>query len=398
MKTISLPCKELFSIPSHLVYLDGNSLGPPLRDSAELAAHVVSEEWGKELINAWNTEDWISLPVTVSNQIAPIVGAPQDSISAGDTLSIKAYQALAAALQMRPNRQIVLSDSGNFPTDLYIAQGLIDLIDKSHKLLTPAPEEVLDNITEEVAVVYLTHVDYRTGRMHDMKTITEKAHRVGAVTIWDLAHSVGAVPLELQETQTEFAVGCTYKYLNGGPGAPAFIYVRPDVVTSIDPAIAGWMGHKSPFAMSLKYDPVHSVERFRIGTPSVVQFKLLQRALKVWQALDMKEVRKRSVRLGELFIDEVESRCPMLTLASPRSSAARGSQVSFSYANSYSVIQALSDLGLIGDFREPNIMRFGITPLYLDEGDITRAARIIEQVMGDETWRRPQYEVRKTVT
>ncbi len=398
MSNLSLPCKELFSLPDDLLYLDGNSLGPPLRNSADQAAQVVREEWGKELISAWNTAGWMSLPATVANQIAPIVGAPPDSISAGDTLSIKAYQALAAALQMRPDRKIVLSDAGNFPTDLYIAQGLIDLIDKSHELQTPPPEGVLDSITDEVAVVYLTHVDYRTGRMHDMKGITEKAHRVGALTIWDLAHSVGAMPLALEEVRTEFAVGCTYKYLNGGPGAPAFIYVRPDIVTSIDPAIAGWMGHRSPFAMSLKYDPVHSVERFRIGTPSVVQFKLLQQALNIWQGINLNEVRKRSILLSELFIDEVESRCPMLNLASPRPPERRGSQVSFSFSNAYSVVQALLDRGLIGDFREPDIMRFGITPLFLDENDMVRAAQTIEQVMNDETWRQPKYEVRNTVT
>ena len=213
-----LPKKELFDIPSGTVYLDGNSLGPPLRNTSEQAVEVINDEWGKELIQAWNSADWMSMPRVVGDQVAPVIGAGPGTVAMGDTLSIKAYQALAAALSMRPDRKVILSDSGNFPTDLYIAQGLIDTLDRGHKLLTPPPEQVTDLINEDVAVVYLTHVDYRTGRLHNMDAITRRAHEHGAVTIWDLAHSAGAVPLEIQESNTEFAVGCTYKYLNGGPG------------------------------------------------------------------------------------------------------------------------------------------------------------------------------------
>ena len=393
-----LPKKELFDIPSGTVYLDGNSLGPPLRNTSEQAVEVINNEWGRELIQAWNSADWMSMPRVVGDQVAPVIGAGPGTVAMGDTLSIKAYQALAAALSMRPNRKTILSDSGNFPTDLYIAQGLIDTLDRGHKLLTPPPEQVADLINEDVAVVYLTHVDYRTGRLHNMDAITRRAHEHGAVTIWDLAHSAGAVPLEIQDTNTEFAVGCTYKYLNGGPGAPAFIYIRPDIVNSIRPALSGWLGHKDPFAMNLQYDPALSTERFRIGTPPVVQFKLLQFAMKIWEHIDMSDIREASIGLSERFIHEVESRCPMLRLVSPRDVQDRGSQVSFESNEAYSIIQALIDQGVIGDFREPNILRFGIAPLYLDEGDIVRAAEILEHVMNSQSWRKPQYQHRKQVT
>ena len=394
----SLPQKDLFDIPSGIVYLDGNSLGPPLRDSAKQAVDVIDQEWGKDLIQAWNSANWMSMPRIVGDQIAPVIGAPLGSVAMGDTLSIKAYQALAAALAMRPDRSVILSDSGNFPTDLYIAQGLIDTLDRGHKLLTPSPEEVMDLINEDVAVVYLTHVDYRTGRLHDMDAITKRAHEHGAVTIWDLAHSAGAVPLAVQETNTEFAVGCTYKYLNGGPGAPAFIYIRPDIVNSIRPALSGWLGHRDPFAMDLQYDPALSTERFRIGTPPVVQFKLLCFAMKIWERIAMSDIREASIKLSERFIQEVEHRCPMLKLVSPRHPLSRGSQVSFESADAYSIIQALIDQGVIGDFREPNILRFGIAPLYLDENDMVRAAETIENVMNSECWREDRYQVRKQVT
>lgn len=393
-----LPRKDLFDIPSGTIYLDGNSLGPPLKGSAEQAVEVVSDEWEKDLIQAWNSANWMSMPRIVGDQIAPVIGVPPGSVAMGDTLSIKAYQALAAALDMRLDRRVILSDSGNFPTDLYIAQGLIDTLNRGHTLITPPPNEVKDHIDEEVAVVYLTHVDYRTGRLHDMDGITQRAHECGAVTIWDLAHSAGAVPLEIQQSNTEFAVGCTYKFLNGGPGAPAFIYIRPDIVNSIRPALSGWLGHRDPFAMDLRYNPALSTERFRIGTPPVVQFKLLHYAMKIWDIVDMSEIRTASTRLSELFIEEIERRCPMLDLVSPRDASNRGSQVSFASDKAYSIIQALIDRGVIGDFREPNILRFGIAPLYLDKDDIVQAAQTLEHIMDSECWREPKYQARKQVT
>ncbi|MFL4471190.1 kynureninase [Tateyamaria armeniaca] len=395
---VALPRKEMFDIPEGVIYLDGNSLGVLPIGAAERATEVIRDEWGGQLIKAWNTAGWMALPTEVGDRIAGLIGAPAGSVATGDTLSIKVYQALAAALKMRPNRRVILSDNGNFPSDLYMAEGLIKTIDKGYALRTPAPEDVLAEITEEVAVVMLTQVDYRTGRMHDMDAITRAAHAAGAVMIWDLAHSAGAVPVDISACNAEFAVGCTYKYLNGGPGAPAFIYARPDITLDLEPALSGWLGHAAPFAMEQAYRPAMSTERLRVGTPSIVQLSILQEALKVWEGVDMADLRAASIALSETFIHEVEARCPTLTLASPRDAARRGSQVSFAFEHGYPAMQALIARGVIGDFRAPNIMRFGFTPLYLDQAEIVRAAEVIEDVINNEVWRDPKYHARSRVT
>jgi kynureninase len=395
---MTLPRKDLFHLPEGVIYLDGNSLGPLPVNAEARAREVMTREWGQDLIRAWNTADWISLPKKVGDRIARIIGAPEGSVATGDTLSIKVYQALAAALKMNPDRRVILSDSGNFPTDLYMAQGLVDTIDKGYEIRTPAPEDVAEAISDEVAVVMLTHIDYRTGRMHDMDAITRAAHAAGAVMIWDLAHSAGAVPVDMAGSNAEFAVGCTYKYLNGGPGAPAFIYARPDIAETIRPALAGWMGHEAPFAMDLDYRPAMSTERLRVGTPPILQLSVLDAALDAWDGTDMAEVRAASIRLSDLFIEDVERLCPTLTLASPRDAAVRGSQVSFRFEHGYAAIQALIDRGVIGDFRAPDIMRFGFTPLYLDEEDIRAAATHVATVVNDGLWRDPKYQTRSRVT
>lgn len=381
-----------------MIYLDGNSLGPPVASSSERAIQAIENEWGQQLISAWNSADWMSLPKRVGDRIAPVIGAPKGSVAMGDTLSIKVYQALAAALKMRPDRRVVLSDRGNFPTDLYMAQGLLDTMDRGYELRTPAPEKVADAIDKGVAAVMLTHVDYRTGRIHDMIEVTRRAHAAGAITIWDLAHSAGAMPLSIEQVETEFAVGCTYKYLNGGPGAPAFIYVRPDIVDSVQSPLAGWLGHRAPFAMESRYRPALGTERFRIGTPSIIQFVLLDHAMSVWEEVELPDIRAASIALSETFVAEVEARCPMLKLVSPRDPQQRGSQVSFSFECGYAVVQALSDQGVIADFREPDIMRFGIAPLYLDEPDILQAAEILESIMAKETWNKLEYLKKKAIT
>ena len=394
----SLPRKELFDIPEGVTYLDGNSLGVLPKGAAARVTDTIEREWGQELIRAWNSAGWMDLPRVVGDRIAGLIGAPEGSVATGDTLSIKVYQALDAALKMRPDRRVILSDNGNFPSDLYMAQGLIGTIGKGHELRTPAPEDVASAITEEVAVVMLTHVDYRTGRMHDMAAITEAAHAAGAVMIWDLAHSAGATALDIAGSGAEFAVGCSYKYLNGGPGAPAFIYARPDIVQDIDPALSGWLGHDAPFAMELGYRPAMSTERLRVGTPPILQLAVLQEALKVWDGVDMGDLRAASMRLGDLFIAEVEARCPALTLASPRDAAQRGSQVSFAFEHGYAAMQALIDRGVIGDFRAPDIMRFGFTPLYLDEGDVVAAAKVLQEVLDTDAWRDAKYQTKSRVT
>lgn len=390
--------KEMFELPEGVIYLDGNSLGPLPKGAAARAADVLTKEWGQELIRAWNSAGWMALPARVGDRIAGLIGAEPGTVATGDTLSIKVYQALAAALKMRPDRRVILSDSGNFPTDLYMADGLARTIDKGYQIRTPAPKDVAEAITDEVAVVMLTHVDYRTGRLHDMEAITQAAHQAGAVMIWDLAHSAGALPVDLAGAQAEFAVGCSYKYLNGGPGAPAFIYVRPDIVTRIEPALAGWLGHEAPFAMDLDYRPAMSTERMRVGTPPIVQLSILDAALDAWEGVDMRALRAASIALSERFITEVEARCPQLALASPRDPHARGSQVSFSFEHGYAAMQALIARGVIGDFRAPDIMRFGFTPLYLDEADVVAACDVIEEVLTGELWRDPKYHVRSQVT
>ena len=390
--------KHLFDLPEGVIYLDGNSLGPLPKSVPARVAQAVTGQWGAHLIKGWNIDGWMAQPSRVGDRVGRLIGAQPGSVVMGDTLSIKVYQALSAALQMRPDRRVILSDSGNFPTDLYMAEGLIRHLGGTHRLHTVSPEAVMDNITNEVAAVMLTQVDYRTGRLHDMGAITRAAHAAGAVMIWDLAHSAGALPVDLAGSGAEFAVGCSYKYLNGGPGAPAFIYVRPDIADRIDPALAGWLGHAAPFAFDLDYRPAPGVERMRVGTPPVLQMTALDAALDVWEGVDMDALREASIALSERFIAEVAARCPDLTLASPREAQQRGNQVSFHFAHGYAAMQALIAHGVIGDFRAPDIMRFGFTPLYIDEGDVTRAAEILARIITDRLWDDPAYHARQAVT
>jgi kynureninase len=394
----ALPRKNLFEIPSDVIYLDGNSLGPLPKNVASRAQEVINDEWGKQLIRGWNDAKWMDQPLRVGNQIAEFIGAPEGSVIMGDTLSIKVYQALSAALELNPTRRVILSDSGNFPTDLYMAQGLIMSLNNGYELRIVDPESVIDAIDETVAAVMITHVDYRTGRMHDMLRTTEKAREKGAVMIWDLAHSAGAVPVDLQKSQCEMAIGCTYKYLNGGPGAPAFIYVRPDLIGQVRPTLSGWMGHDSPFDFKQSYQPAESIERLRVGTPPVIQLSILEEALKVWDGIKMSQIRAASIALSETFIREVKSRCPQLKLVSPLDPQQRGSQVSFAFEHGYAAMQALVAHGVIGDFRAPDIMRFGFTPLYLDEQDVIKAVGILESVLNQKLWDKPEYQTAQRVT
>lgn len=395
---MTFPKKSDFLLPDGVIYLNGNSLGPLPSAAQGRAATVIGEEWGGQLIRAWNTRGWMALPTKVGDRIAGLIGAAHGTVTTGDTLSIKVFQALAAAIRLNPDRRIILSDKGNFPTDLYMADGLNKLIGSGHTLSVVEPEQVFDAITDEVAVVMLTEVDYRTGRLHDMATITKRAHEKGAIVIWDLAHSAGALPIDLTACRADFAVGCTYKYLNGGPGAPAFIYVRPDLIDHIQPALAGWLGHDAPFAMELGYRPAMSIERMRVGTPSIVQLSILDTALDIWDGVDLHALRRASIALSESFIEQVEAACPQLRLASPRDPMKRGSQVSFAFDQAYAVMQALIARGVIGDFRSPDIMRLGFTPLFIDQGDVDAAAAHLADVMAHVEWRDPAFQTRSRVT
>ncbi|MEL6596450.1 MAG: kynureninase [Pseudomonadota bacterium] len=390
--------KDKFTLPDGIIYLDGNSLGPLPKSVAPRLAGMVADEWGQHLIQGWNLDDWMGQPTRVGAQVGRLIGAPDGSVAMGDTLSLKVYQALSAAVQMRPERKVILSDSGNFPSDLYMAQGLIDQLEQGHELRIVSPEQVMDALTDDVAVALITQVDYRTGRLHDMAALTAKAQSAGAVMLWDLAHSAGAVPVDLAASGCEFAVGCTYKYLNGGPGAPAFIYVRPDLIDGIRPAMAGWLGHAAPFAFEQTYRPARDIERMRVGTPPVMQMTALEEALRLWDGVDMADIRAASIALSELFIAQVEARCPELRLASPRDPDRRGSQVSFHFANGYAAIQALISKGVIGDFRAPDIMRFGFTPLYIDEADVRRAVDHLQDVLDNRLWDQSAFKTRSRVT
>ncbi len=398
MSSVKLPVKDRFILPEGMIYLDGNSLGPMPRSVPAAVSRVVEGEWAQHLIKGWNVDAWMAQPMRVGNLVAGLLGATEGSITMGDTLSIKVFQALAASLKMRPDRKAILSDSGNFPSDLYMAEGLIDLLGREYELRIVAPGEVEGAMAEDVAVAMITQVDYRTGRMHDMDDVTRAAHGAGTVMLWDLAHSAGAVPVDLAGSGCEFAVGCTYKYLNGGPGAPAFIYVRPDLVSASAPALSGWLGHDVPFAFEPTYRPAADIERFRVGTPPVIQMTALEAALEAWRDIDMADVRAASLHLSEVFIAEVEARCPELSLVSPREGSNRGSQVSFAFEHGHAAMQALIARDVIGDFRAPDIMRFGFTPLYLDETDVRRAVDVLAEVLGNRVWDDPAYKKANRVT
>lgn len=390
--------RRAFDLPQGVYYLDGNSLGPLAKGVPERVAALLQDQWGQHLIGGWNVDGWFDLPRHVGDRIGRLIGAGSGNLVVGDTLSIKVYQALASALALRPDRRVILSDSNNFPTDLYMAQGLIGALDKGHVLKIVAPEEVEAAIDDSVAVLMLTEVDYRTGRLHDMAALTRKAHAAGALTVWDLAHSAGAIPVDLLGADADFAVGCTYKFLNGGPGAPAFIYVAPRLVEQARPALSGWFGHEAPFAFDPDYRPASGIERMRVGTPPILALAALDAALDVWDGLTMGMVRQEAIALSEAFIARIDAKCPHLRLASPRDPLARGSQVSYYFDDGFAVIQALIAEGVIGDYRAPGIMRFGITPLYLGLDDVLEAADILISIIEHRRWDQDRFKVKGKVT
>lgn len=390
--------KAMFHLPEGVIYLDGNSLGPLPLAATKRVSTMMQDEWGEMLITGWNKASWMQKSIELGDRIGRLIGAEPGHVVMGDTLSIKVYQAVASALELNPTRKVVLSDNGNFPTDLYMADGLLRSLGDDYELRTVDPEAVAEHLTDDIAVLMLTEVDYRTGRMHDMKALTEQAQAKGIITVWDLAHSAGALPVDLAGCNADFAVGCSYKYLNGGPGAPAFIYVAPRHVDQVRPALSGWLGHEAPFAFDLDYRPGPGIERMRVGTPPVLQLTALESAMAIWDMADMASVRTKSIELCDLFIAEIEANCPELTLASPRDGTQRGSQVSFRFHEGYAAMQAIIARGVIGDFRAPDIMRFGFTPLYIDEADVRAAVAIIADVMTNNLWDRPEYKVRSAVT
>ncbi|WP_411957612.1 kynureninase [Paracoccus homiensis] len=388
--------KQAFHLPQGVTYLDGNSLGPMPKAAKARVADMMADEWSEMLITGWNKAGWYVQPRKVGDRIARLIGAGPGQVVMGDTLSIKVFQAVSAARAMRPQRRVILSDSGNFPSDLYVAEGLARAVDAELRVV--APEEVAGAIDDTVAVLMITEVDYRTGRRHDMKALTQTAHKAGALTVWDLAHSAGAVDVDLLGCDADFAVGCTYKYLNGGPGAPAFIWTHPRHADAAQPILQGWMGHRAPFAFDQSYQPAPGVERMRVGTPPVIALTALDAALDVWDDVSMPDLRARSIELTQAFIAGVEEHCPDLVLNSPRDPAKRGSQVSFRHPQGYAVMQALIAQGVIGDFRAPDVLRFGFAPLYVDLDDVAHAVQIMAMILKDKRWDREEFHERASVT
>lgn len=388
--------RDFFHIPPGITYLDGNSLGLLPKTVGARVAQVVAHEWGEQLITAWNGAGWMDLPARVGDRIAPLIGAGAGQVMVGDTLSIKLFQALTAALAMRPDRRVILSDHGNFPSDLYVAEGVARAM--GARLCVVAPQEVQAALDTNVAVLMLTEVDYRTARRHDMAALTERAHQVGALALWDLAHSAGAIEVDLLGTGADFAVGCSYKYLNGGPGAPGFIWTHPRHVGRVRPMVQGWLGHARPFEFAPDYDPAPGAGRLRIGTPPVLALSALEAALAVWDGVTMAEVEARAQALADRFIAGVEARCPEVRLLSPREAGARGSHVSFCHPHAYAIMQALIARGVIGDMRAPDVLRFGITPLYLGEAEIDHAVQTLAEVIDRRLWDRPEWQQKQFVT
>ncbi|MFA9229726.1 MAG: kynureninase [Microgenomates group bacterium] len=387
-----------FHLPEGMIYLDGNSLGPLPRGAAARVARTVEQEWGNMLISGWNKAGWMDKPMRVGDRIARLIGAEAGHVVMGDTLSIKVYQALASCLEMNPTRRVILSDTGNFPSDLYMAEGLCRTLGPGYTLKTVAPEAVLEAIDDTVACTMITEVDYRTGRKHDMAAITARAHECGALAIWDLAHSAGAFQVELAACNVDFAVGCTYKYLNSGPGGPAFIYVAPRHADVARPALAGWQGHAAPFDFDLSYRPATGAERMRVGTPPILQLAALEASLDIWDSVDMADLRAASLALTDRYIAGIEANCPDLALATPREHTQRGSQVSFRHPQGYEIMQAMIARGVIGDFRAPDIIRCGFTPLFINAADVDAAVAIISDIMQNSLWDRPEYKTRAKVT
>jgi kynureninase len=410
--------RELFFIPEGVIYLDGNSLGVMPKAAPTRAAEVVTQEWGQGLIRSWNTAGWFNLPQRLGNQIAPLIGAGPDQVVVTDCTSINLFKVLSAALtiaqQDAPQRRVVVSERSNFPTDLYIAEGLCK--ERGYTLQLVEPEDIASALNAEVAVLMLTHVNYRTGAMHDMAAVTAAAHQAGALTVWDLAHSAGAVPVDLVGAGADFSIGCGYKYLNGGPGAPAFVWVSPQHADRFWQPLSGWWGHASPFAFTADYQPAAGITRYLCGTQPIVSLSLLECGLdgfKAAQALGgMAALRTKSLALTDLFIELVEQRCQGfgLGLATPRAHAQRGSQVCLTREHSahgsgaFAIVQALIARGVIGDFRagdggvHKDILRFGFTPLYIGFEDVWNAVEHLRQVLQTQEWQKPEFNQKHAVT
>ena len=405
--------REQFDLPPGLIYLDGNSLGVLPRSTAARVQQVVQQEWGQGLIGSWNNAGWIALPQRVGDKIAQLVGAGAGELVCADSTSVNLFKVLSAALTIvqadQPQRRVILSERSNFPTDLYIAEALAR--ERGFTLQLVEPDELPARLGADTAVLMLTHVNYRTGRMHDMAALSQAAHQAGALTVWDLAHSAGAVPVDLRRDGADFAIGCGYKYLNGGPGAPAFVWAHPRHADRFWQPLAGWMGHAAPFAFTPGYRPAAGISRYLCGTPAVLGMAALECGVDTVLAAEplggMAALRAKATALTTLFATLVEARCSGhgLAVVSPRDDALRGSQVCLARSEgAYAIVQALIARGVVGDFRagdgaaHPDILRFGFTPLYVRYVDAWDAVEHLRQVMDSGEWRQPRFMARNAVT
>ena len=387
-------CRERFVLPKGVIYLDGNSLGALPRASAAAVAATVERQWGEDLIASWNKHDWIGAPQRLGARIAPLIGAKPSEVLVADSTSINLFKLLAAALAARPGRSTILSEEGNFPSDLYIAQGLAGMT--SATLRTVAAEAVASAIDADTAVVMLTEVDYRSARRHDMKAITAAAHDAGALMLWDLSHSAGAVTVDLNAAGADLAVGCGYKYLNGGPGAPAFLFVAEALQDQLASPLSGWLGHAEPFAFDPDYRPAPGIARFQAGTPSIVAMAALEEGLATFDGVLIVDLEAKSRSLSDLFIALAEERCPELHLASPR--GPRGSHIVFAHRDAYPLMAALIERGVIGDVRAPDLIRFGFAPLYNGFAEVWRAVELIAELLDTGAYDQPRFRQRARVT
>jgi kynureninase len=399
------PLRNQFSLPAGVIYLDGNSLGVLPKTTAARVQQVVQQEWGVDLIRSWNSAGWIDLSQRVGDKIASLVGAHKNELVVADSTSVNLFKVLSAALGITrttsTQRTRIVSERTNFPTDLYIADSLAK--QQGFELVLTEADELPQHLNANTAVLMLTHVNYRSGRMHNMAALSKAAHEAGALTVWDLAHSAGAVPVDLHKDGADFAVGCGYKYLNGGPGAPAFVWVHPQYTERFWQPLAGWLGHAAPFDFTPDYSPAAGITRYVCGTPPVLSLAALECGVDTVLAAEefggMVALRKKSLALTRLFATQVQQLCPMLRLVSPAEDHWRGSQVSFAHAEmGYAVMQALIARGVIGDFRAPDILRFGFTPLYVRYVDAFDAAAHLHDVIATNEWRRPEFMQRKAVT
>jgi kynureninase len=392
--------RDEFTIPEGVVYLDGNSLGVAPKAASRRARDLVEGEWAKGLIKSWNEAGWWELPLKLGDKIARLVGAGPGEIVVTDSTGINIYKVLSAALKLVPQRRVIVMEGSNFPTNNYMVQGLLGQLGDGYEIRFAEESELLSAIDEDVAVVCLTQVHYKSGRVLDMAAITAATHEIGAISVWDLCHSAGALEVFLNECRVDFAVGCTYKYLNGGPGSPAFIYVAKRHQGQTSQPLTGWWGHAAPFEFERDYRPNTAIRQMQSGTQPMLSMAVVEIGLDIFLRADMHQVRQKSQALTALFIDLVEQRCGahQFTLASPRETERRGSQVALNHEQGYAIMQALIARGVIGDFRAPQTMRFGFTPLYVGFVDVWNAVEQLLQIMESREWQREEFNQRSSVT